>query len=73
MARLDETKGTFVPRNYRIRQSYHLSGRSGSRALRVVAAGKQGIIMTSENKMMRMDLDGGKSQAQRRCGRRKQA
>ena len=59
VARWDETNDAFVPRNYQSGNPITYPVEAGPEALRVVAAGKQGVIMTSENKLLRMDLDGG--------------
>lgn len=60
VARWDEQKREFIPHNYQSGNPITYPVEAGPEALRIVAAGKHGIIMTSENKMMRMDLDGGK-------------
>jgi hypothetical protein len=59
IARWDEAKGAFVPHNYQSGNPITYPVETGPEALRVVAVTRQGVTMTSENKIMTMNLEGG--------------
>lgn len=60
IARWDEAKGAFVPHNYQSGNPITYPIEAGPEALRVVAVGKRWVTMMSEDKLMAMNLEGGR-------------
>lgn len=60
IARWDESKGAFVPHNFQSGNPITYPVEAGPEALRVVAVGKRWVTMMSGNKLMAMNLEGGR-------------